>query len=834
MLRMKRILLLLLLAAVPATVTAQKEASQDLGLDYGLRVVSYPSPRTDFTSLALDDGHGIPTFGRSITMSCEILNRPENIFGTIFRIITDKGDNIDLMYSISRTDKHYPILVTGEQVWEIPGEISLGKWIPVSISLNSASGDIHVNYNGAEFDLKDAGTKGARSLHISFGFCPFEGFGLDDVASIDIRNVKLEREGKTIRYWKLSLHDDQKCYDEIHHSTASGANTKWLIDKHITWVPIFHRDFPAEISVAFDPSGVFYLSCNGRDISTFDARDHSSDEITVDSGSWPVNCPGGMLYLDGDGSLISYNVDEDIVSSLSGRSGGWTGGRASSGDSNYWNKTSSLDTAGRRIYSFGGYGHYNFKNDLIVQEMESGKGINTQIVDITPRYCSASVIVDSLMYVFGGRGNPSGKQELNPKYYYDLYSIDIHTLDVRKIWEDNGMADNGHFLPGENLLYEKSGDMFYSMTNLQGGTLVRFGRTVPGMELMSLPIEDYGHAQFSYYNLYINRNKDKIYSSKIKSQVDGSSTVSIYEMDYPAIPVSLLMQSAEKDGTKVDPARVVIAALLSIIAMLALWFILYSRRSKSKSAAALQPYEPDRTYYDFSRSSICLLGGFCVKDKDGADITSQFTPTLKYLTVLLILFSAKDPNGIISNRLNHLLWSYKSEDSANNNRNVHISKLRGILSQVGDITVCNHNRFWSISFGEGSSCDYMEAMRMFGGKAAATGINPMLELIFRGMLLPNIELDWVDGFKSDFSNRAIDFLMGQIKRTDLPDDVVLRIADTIFQHDFLNLQALRYKCRTLSRQGKSGLAKSTYDTFRKEYRDSMGEDFPHSFKDITG
>ncbi len=830
---MKKILLLLF-AVISVSAAAQIDAPQHLGLDYGLRVVTYPSPRADFTSLTLEDGRGIATRGHRIIMSCEILNRPENIFGTIFRIITDKGDNIDLMYSISRTDKHYPILVTGEQVWDIPGEIVLDQWIPVSISLDPDNGDVQVNYNGAEFALKDAGTKGARSLRISFGFCPFDGFGLDDVASVDVRNIKLERDGKTIRHWKLSVHDGQRCYDELHHSTASGTNIKWLIDEHITWEPIFQKDFPAEISVAFDPSGIFYLSCNGHEITTFDTKDYSSGEIIANSGVWPVNCPGGMLYLDDCGSLISYNVDEDIVSRFSEEDGGWTGGKKSTEDSNYWNKTSSVDSVGHRIYSFGGYGHYNFKNDMIVQELESGKGINTQIVDITPRYCSASVIVDSLMYVFGGRGNPSGKQELNPKYYYDLYSIDIHSLEVKKIWENGSMGDGGHFLPGENLIFESGEDMFYSMTNRQGGTLVRFGRTDPDMELMSLPIEDYGHAQFSYYNLYLNKDKNKIYSSKIKSQVGGASTVSIYEMDYPAIPVSLLMQSAEKDGAKWDPARIVIIALLSIIAMLALWLTIYSRRARMKAAAALPPYEPDTTFYDFSKSSICLLGGFCVKDKDGNDITAQFTPTLKYLTVLLILYSAKDSNGIISNKLNRLLWSYKSEDSANNNRNVHISKLRGILGKVGDVSVCNRNRFWSIRFSEGTSCDYLEVMKKLGSKHSASDVNPMLELMLRGMLLPNIEQDWVDGFKSDFSNRTIDFLSEQIKRTDLPDDVVIRIADIIFQHDFLNLEALKHKCRTLCNQGKSGLARSTYDTFSKEYKDAMGENFSPSFKDIAG
>ena len=809
--------------------------AQDFDHGYGLRVVTYPSPHSDFTSLALEGGKGIPTNGETITLCCDILNRVDNVFGTIFRIITDKGDNIDLMYSISRTDQHYPILVTGEQVWEIPGVIVTDEWMPVSISLNPKDGNILVNYNGSELSIKDAGTKGARKLRISFGFCPFEGFGLDDVASVDVKDIRIERNGKLIRHWKMNLHDGDCCTDEVHHSEAIGANTKWLIDRYVTWKPVFHEKFPGFVSMAFDPLGIFYMSYDGKTITTFDVNKDKREEIAVTGATWPGNCPGCLLFLDNSGKLISYNVDENIVATYSPEKHEWSGTREISGDSNYWNKTTSLTPDGKSLYAFGGYGHYNFKNDLIVFDSETGEGINTQITDITPRYGCASVIVDTLMYIFGGRGNLSGKQELNPKYYYDLYAIDIRSLDVTKLWDCNEMSSYGHFLPGENLLYDKDSDAFYTMTNLEGGTLARFSRTEPSLELMSLPTGNYESSQFTNYNLYINRRRDKIYSAQIKSQVNGSSSVYLYEMDFPAIPVTLLKQSSnEEDGTK-DPMKAVIFALLGVIAAMTVGLLHYSKSMKRKAAMNMpEPYEADRKYYDFSRSSICFLGGFSAKDKNGNDITSQFTPTLKYLVVLLILYTGKDPNGIISNKLNRLLWSYKSEDSANNNRNVYISKLRGILEQIGDVTVCNQNKFWNIRFGEGSSCDYLEVMRIFNDQATENNVNRLLELMLRGMMLPSIELDWVDSFKSEFSNRTIDFLTKQMERDDLPEDVLISAADTVFQHDYLNQEALKYKCRMLCKQGKSGLSKAAYDNFCKEYKESIGEVFSISFKDIIG
>lgn len=46
-------------------------------------------------------------------------------------------------------------------------------------------------------------------------------------------------------------------------------------------------------------------------------------------------------------------------------------------------------------------------------------------------------------------------------------------------------------------------------------------------------------------------------------------------------------------------------------------------------------------YYDRNRAAISLLGCFNVRDKEGNDITANFTPRLKHLLILLILYIRK-------------------------------------------------------------------------------------------------------------------------------------------------------------------------------------------------
>ena len=245
---------------------------------------------------------------------------------------------------------------------------------------------------------------------------------------------------------------------------------------------------------------------------------------------------------------------------------------------------------------------------------------------------------------------------------------------------------------------------------------------------------------------------------------------------------------------------------------------------------------PDQTFhnYECSQSCICFFGGFRVLDKAGNNVTNLFTPILKNLLILLILYTGKDEKGIVSHKMLQLLWSDKSEKSAQNNRNVYISKLRNILEQIGDIKIINKNSFWTIQFGEETFCDYLEALRLFNNVSNENNLERLLELLLHGAMLPNTEAEWIDVFKTDFSNMTIDLLSQLLKEDSLSDTLKLAIADTLFQHDYINEEALSAKCRILCQQGKKGLAKLVFDSFCKEYSNLLADEYPHSLKDIIG
>ena len=805
-------------------------------LEYGLSIVSYPSAAQDYSGVTLEGGKPIPLRRNPLELSFDIYNRPDNVFGCVFRILTDSGENIDLMYTVDLDDRRHPILVTGDEVHEIPCAIPLEEWIPVKITLNPKDGQVDVDYGGSLLQLRDAGTKGAKAFRIAFGLCQFAGYTLSDVASVNLRDIRIRRGGRLIRQWELARHAGDICYDEEAGAPAVVKNPQWLIDQYVSFRPVFSHTFEDIPSVTFDDYDGFYMADGDEPIHVWHADTDDFSEIPIAGGHNPANYPNQMFYVAGNHHwLTAFNLDEGLFSTFDFSTRRWNNDVVPTRDHDYWNNTNTWEPEIHALYSFGGYGHYHYRNELIVSYLEHPE-LNRRAVleEITPRYAMTSYIVDTLLYVFGGRGNPSGKQELSPKNYYDLYAVDTRDFSVRKVW-DLEKSPFGDFISSENFVYNWANGDFYLLSDLDGFTLLKLRPDAPGLEKMSLPIPPKRNAQYIYLNLWHSYAKDRMYALVLQAQVDNRTDVDIYEINYPPLPVSTILQEGKEEAPREANGHSVNRILWFTVLVAALLAYFRTRRSgfrkKTVAAEMEEAYSPQVQHYDFGFSSVCFFGGFRVMDKDGKDITGQFTPTLKSLLILLILHTQQS-QGIASQRINNLLWSYKMDDTANNNRNVYMSKLRGLLEEVGDVRIQNQNKLWSIDFGEGVLCDYLEACRLFGEGAAGEDVDRLLELLLRGPMLPNTELDWVDGFKSAFSNHTIDFLCRQLRRKDLSDATLLQAANTIFQHDFLNEDALRAKVSILRRQNKTGLAKTVYDSFCKEYRKSLGVDYPVPFKEL--
>lgn len=829
--------------------------------EYGLHIQSYPLQASEFTSMALEDGKPIATLGDKIVLKFNIWVRNDNVFGTVFRIITNTDKNIDLMFSVGENDKRFPILVTGDAVNPIAKEVRRETWLPIQLTLQPKDGQITLEYDSVEVKTNYKDLIGVQSLRIAFGYCPFDKFTLGDVASINLKDISLNRNDKDIRFWKMARHNNNICYDEISQAPATCKNARWIIDQYISWKPIYYKEFKSSPSVAFDPTiGTFYMATDKNKLYVFHSDEYITDTITVKGGEFVANYPNQLIYIPERQQLLSYNLNENIYSAFNPSTQTWESNQAASKDHDYWNNTIAYNPSNESLVSFGGYGHYHYNNELLISfpwsENKPQKKIN--LTDIHPRYTMASVIVGNTLYIFGGRGCPSGRQELSPRNYYDLYAVNLLTQQVSKLWEYTTTPENGDFQPGENMVYDAEKKCFYFFCSQQGGMLMKAGLDKPGFEPMSLPINLKMESQYIYSNLFFSPQQKKLYAVIHQAEVSGEATLNIYEINYPPISVQTFKQNLNEMEEKHNGGYtlwVIAGGVLLLIGAGTFFFLQKKQRQRRITLAQEKPEStsqesagntakmpeindipislttPEFHNYDLSKSCVCFFGGFKVIDKEGADITYLFTPTLKALLILLILYTGKNSKGIIGHKLIQLLWYDKTEESAKNNRNVYLSKLRGLLEKVGDIKILNQNSFWSIQFEDGTLCDYLEALRLYR-ENNSQNLERLLELLLSGVMLPNMEIDWIDTFKNEFSNNTIDLLYRLLKREDLSETLRLKIADTMFQHDYINEEALCVKCRILCQQGKKGLAKTVYDTFCKEYYSSMGTEYKYSLMEI--
>ena len=110
----------------------------------------------------------------------------------------------------------------------------------------------------------------------------------------------------------------------------------------------------------------------------------------------------------------------------------------------------------------------------------------------------------------------------------------------------------------------------------------------------------------------------------------------------------------------------------------------------------------------------------------------------------------------------------------------------------------------------------------------------LIKNVKRGSLLPNMQAGWLDGFKSDISNRVIDTLLEFSQKLDANKDdrELLEIADAIFNYDSINQEALVIKCSVLNKKGKYSLARTWYDHFAKEYKSLYAENYVKTFEEV--
>jgi len=251
---------------------------------------------------------------------------------------------------------------------------------------------------------------------------------------------------------------------------------------------------------------------------------------------------------------------------------------------------------------------------------------------------------------------------------------------------------------------------------------------------------------------------------------------------------------------------------------------------KIRSIESTITHKPESNY-------IQLFGDFKVLDKSGNDISTQFTPKLKQLFLIILLYSQRNKNGISTRELTDILWLGHSSQSAKNSRGVTIRKLRLILESLDSVQINFHIDRWSMVFGGTVYCDYVECLKLLKReKIHDTDFNlNFYHIIQEGELFKGESYDWLDDFKGFVGNNIVDILLKFISELNLENDkeLILKITDRILVTDPVNDQALAIKLKVLIRQNNYNLARFTFDRFCVLYEEMYGEKFAGKFDELS-
>lgn len=815
---------------------------------YGLRFKSYEVEKEKRTGLNLTPKAPMELPAKcTLSFYLKFNLGGQHQFGYIFRLISSSGYHIDFLQNSNNLR-----LTTENKLINIPlHEVGLdyNQWFKVNIDIDREKEQITVSIGKKSVLCKTYEVKEFRSVSIIFGKSDYPRFQYTDIPPMSVRDIEIADDSrKELFYWELKRHTIGGAYDKTGKNFAVTENPVWIIDENCFWKKIesFKTCSHPQFDYNEDKDELFLYDEHKFYIFTF--LSNKLTETAIDNPQYYQVRSNSVKYNPLSKQYLWYTFlfdDPKDVLTYDTIKKGWDTYPTIKESPTNWHHNRFISAVDSNMYLFGGYGHYTYKNHLYCYNLSSKKWriIKLKGDKISPRYLSAlGKYGDNKILIFGGYGSETGSQELSPHFYYDLYEVDLTTMKSKKLWELSMPQED--FVLANSIVVDKENKVFYGLafstqkfhTEL---SLLKFSIDKPQYEVLNNTLKANFDDTRSYFDLFLNKKKDRLIAvtSFPENLNVSTNTVIVNTLRYPP-----LMQD---DAVQIIRTRIFLLPVIIFLAvtLAVVVFILIIRIVRKRSSGLSEDEVEEIQYFRKPpiNSSFYFLGDFRIINKEGNELTDEFSPTLKLLFILISLYTFKGGKGISTSKLNEIFWFEKSEEQAKNNRGVFMNKLRRILSQLGEVNIVSARSFWKVEFGDGIYCDYYEALllieKLKEEKEGAINIADLLSflsIISSGSFLPNIQTEWSDPFKADFSNTVVDLLIDLSQHKDIKNSsqLCLDIADAIFVHDSLSEEALNLKIITLIKMKRHGLAKNIYMAFSKEYENLLNEPFKPSFEQI--
>lgn len=791
----------------------------------------------------------VPSFENIILLSFDIQIKEFNTFGYIFRM-TDR--NSKSVFSFIFTYKN-----DNESIFQVnsDGKVNYAsasvfndsircRWLPVCFKFDIRNKTLQFMVDGQEVEVASVSDFG-KSVYtdIHFGRDEFT----VDLPTFALRNLIIQGD----RY-KYSFPLAENAGTKVHE--ASGTvygevrNPVWLVNESFYWKPVFSKKIIGPCGANFDESDKTVYVFSKDSLYDFNLQRAFMKSIPY-TNPLPLKMRLGTNFLVGDEKqLYVYEINgvpegETTVASLDVTQAEWCPTDSVSLPVQLHHHNSFWDLQNDRLLLFGGFGNQKYSNVLLAYNLCSRSIDTLQMAgDVIPPRCYAGMahVGDSVLYIYGGVGNNSGKQELGRIYYNDLYKVNLLEHKIVKCWESSFFSKE---VVGNNLVYSEGERALYALRykeynrnssaqlyriSLDDGDAVPVGDSIP---FLSVAIE-------TTLSLYKSTLPDKLYCVIQEHYNSFPDTVRIatYELDFPPLAQGELVPhyvSRKYTDTWLLAGVAVLAACL----FLAFRFLVKHKKAdvqKKEKVSVLEHTAIQLTGMEevpVKRcSTVYLFGDFTVFDRTGKDITYMFSNKLKQIFIYILVESV-EKGGVLSSSLNTLFWPGKDDAKVKNLKGVTINHLRKTLAEMEGIALNYSKGYFNVTIGDNCFCDYIRVIELSRQKKH---VKELLSLLMRGKFLNGTEDDLFDQIKGKTEDWLLGLLLFWLNRQDesLKKADILAVCRLVFGIDPLNEQALMTALNVCKEQKMRGEAQKIYAQFAREYKWMQGKEYPLSINEL--
>ena len=777
-------------------------------------------------------------------------------FGYIARIVDIDGHNIDIIYS--GPESHSLHVVYGHSLTDISVPENTpdiyNNWTEIRLKYNLKNKTL-------QFDTPDTSiihhnVDFSGKIKIFFGRNDFQNIKTTDVPRMNIKDIKIYQKGKCVHHFPLNEIDGNEAKDMITNKKAKVQYPGWIKPKYNNWAWSFDTYLDGFAAICFEPVNERVYMVGDEKLKIFSVLKDSISTLEY-STRFSDLIPGSQVFYDTmNNRLICYSLRNKMVHYFNFPDRKWE--KISDGpdiQERFWFHNKFYSASDSVLYIFGGYSQHKYYNMVQQYDFKNHQWdtIEPHGEVFHPRMHAALGYFADTLYIIGGFGSKAGNQILNPEHYTDLLAYSLKEKEFVKKYEFIAPLEDLDF--AHSMVINEADQSFYLLAttifeyetylqllkgNLADPNLIRLGDKIPYLF----------HNEYSYCDLFYSKSSQELIAVNSLADSEKEETkITIHKISFPPFIIEA-EAGEERIGIK-SPMGIFLLGTVFFFIILATT-VLLRRKSRKKEGTSGIPFtdkgnmkaELENLPHNILLSdkpkkpanSILFFGGFQVINRQGDDITKKFTPLLKELFLLIILYSIKD-KGISVPSLTEILWFSMDAKTAKNNRAVNIAKLKNLLTEIDSCTLSRRTSYWQMEFNDTIVYnDYWACIKMLNHDKAMSRENLLqfLGIINKGPLLGNASYEWLDEFKLECSNLIIDHITHFIDKEEFITDseLMIQLADAILIFDMMHEDAVSIKCKALTALGKHSLAKEIFAKFSKDYFALYDEPFNRSFTDI--